>query len=370
MTNIMSSISRFLTPEVVNQMASACGLDGAMAQKAVSAAVPSILSGLVEVAEKPGGARMLAKAVSDQPTDLLGNLMGGLTGSAQMAEKGTGLLSSLLGGSGFGILTSIVSKFLGVGEGSTRTLMGLLGPVIMGVLGREQDTAHLGANGLTRMLTEHKDVIAAALPPGLSKMLEASGLRDSIASAVSPDRRPDQVRTAYPQSSTTDGLRASTGDRVGVRSSNWAYWVLPLLALAALLWFLMPSPDRTPEPVQTSKATPEAKQVPRGSIVYLQSAPDTWVSVGNAPNNYVNQDVYSRTGEKLGTIKDLLVGPDGRMAAIVVNVGRDLGIGDKDVGVPYSALELEQRDGGQRIFISATKEALQAAPVFQGQRRQ
>jgi hypothetical protein len=146
--------------------------------------------------------------------------------------------------------------------------------------------------------------------------------------------------------------------------------VLPLLALAAVLWFLMPHGDQTREPVQTSKATPEAKQIPTGTIVYLQSAPETWVSVGNAPNNYVNQDVYNRNGEKLGTIKDLLMGPDGRMAAIVVNVGRDLGIGDKDIGVPYSALETEQRDGGQRIFIRATKEALQAAPVFQGQRRQ
>ena len=140
MTNIVSAISRFLTPEVVSQMASACGLDGAMAQKAVNAAVPSILSGLVGVAEKPGGARLLAKAVSEQPTDLLGNLVSSLNGSAQMAEKGTGLLSSLLSGGGLGILTSTVSKFLGIGEGSTRTLMGLLGPVILGVLGREQHT--------------------------------------------------------------------------------------------------------------------------------------------------------------------------------------------------------------------------------------
>jgi hypothetical protein len=364
MTNIVSAISRFLTPEVVSQMASACGLDGAMAQKAVNAAVPSILSGLVGVAEKPGGARLLAKAVSEQPTDLLGNLVSSLNGSAQMAEKGTGLLSSLLSGGGLGILTSTVSKFLGIGEGSTRTLMGLLGPVIMGVLGREQDTAHLGANGLTRMLTEQKDTIAAALPPGLGKLLDASGLRDSIASAVSPERRTDQIRSAYPQSGVTDAQRAGDGDRAGMQSRNWAYWVLPLLALAALLWFLLPNADRATEPVQTSKVTPEPKQAATGTIVYLQSAPDSWVSVGNAPNTYVNQDVFSRTGERLGTIKDLLVGPDGRMAAIVVNVGRDLGIGDKDVGVPYSALQLEQRDGGQRMVISATKEGLQAAPVF------
>jgi hypothetical protein len=80
-----------------------------------------------------------------------------------------------------------------------RTLMGLLTPVVMGVLGREQGSAHLGANGLTRMLTEQKDAIAAALPPGLSKMLEASGLHDSIA-PVSPERRAEQVRSAYPRS--------------------------------------------------------------------------------------------------------------------------------------------------------------------------
>jgi Bacterial protein of unknown function (DUF937)/PRC-barrel domain len=369
MTNIMSAISRFLTPEVVNQMASACGLDGAMAQKAVSAAVPSILSGLVEVAEKPGGARMLAKAVSEQPTDLLGNLVGSLTGSAQMAEKGTSMLSSLLGGSGFGILTSIVSKFLGVGEGSTRTLMGLLGPIVMGVLGREQDTGHLGANGLTRMLTEQKDVIAAALPPGLGKMLEASGLRDSIASAVTPDRRPDQARSAYPQSSTTDGQRASTGDRVGVRSSNWAYWVLPLLALGGLLWFLFPREERTVEAVPTTQPTSlpaptrPATDAP-AKVTFLTTAREDWTSIGASPNEYTNQDVYNGAGENLGTIRDLLIGPDGKAAAAVINVGRFLGIGDKEIAVPFSALRVERHGDSRRIVIDAMKEGVQAAPAF------
>ena len=41
-----------------------------------------------------------------------------------------------------------------------------------------------------------------------------------------------------------------------------------------------------------------------------------------------NSDIYNRAGEKLGTIKDVLIGPDGKMAAVLVNVGRFLGIGD------------------------------------------
>jgi len=366
MTNIMSAVSRFLTPEVVGQMASAAGLDASVAQKAMTAAVPSILSTLAEVADKPGGARMLAKAVSEQPADLLGNIASSFTGSAQMAEKGTGLLSSLLGGGGLGILTSTVAKFLGIGEGSVRTLMGLLTPVIMGVLGREQGAAHLGANGLTRMLTEQKDAIAAALPPGLGKLLEASGLHDSIA-PISPERRADQVRAAYPRTGASDAYSAESAG-VSARGASWPYWVLPLLAVGALLWFLLASGDQATEPRPTAKApeaTKEAAKVATGGPAYLKSKPDSWVSIGNTPNTLVNQDIYNRAGEKIGTIKDLLVGPDGRMAAAIINIGRDLGIGDKDVGVPYSSLELERRDGGDRIVITATKETLHAAPAFE-----
>src|SRR5215813_3402156 len=103
MTNdIVSAISSFLTPELLGKLATACGLDRALTQTAVSAAVPSILSGLTRIAGSPSGAQQLAAAVAEQPTDILATLARSLTGSAQMAEKGTGALSSLLGGSTLG----------------------------------------------------------------------------------------------------------------------------------------------------------------------------------------------------------------------------------------------------------------------------
>jgi len=354
--SIMATVSRYLTPEVVGKMASASGLDRAVTQTALSAAVPSILGALTGLVSQPNGVRQLANAVAEQPVNILGSLASTPTGSALTGEEGAGLLSSLLGGGAFGTLTSTVSKFLGVAEGPMRTLMGLLAPMIMGVLGREQRAAGLDAGGLANMLTGQKAEIAAAMPAGLSKLLETNNrLRENIASPSSPERRTYEVGTS-PAPAT---MQRARGNGSWSRAS-WPYWVLPLLILAGLLWYLLGREPETAGPVATSEP---ARNVQTTST-YLSSAPDTWVSIGRAPNEYVNKDIYNRAGEQLGTITDVLVGPDGKMVATIINVGRYLGIGDKEVAVPFSALQQQHRDSGQRIVIDATKDNLQAAPTF------
>src|SRR5215831_1603547 len=115
MTNsILSAMTSLLTPEVVGRLASACGLNPSTAQTALGAAIPSILSGLAGVAGRPGGAQQLANAVAAQPADILGRITGGLAGSAQAADRGSSLLSSLLGGGALGLLASTVSRFVGI----------------------------------------------------------------------------------------------------------------------------------------------------------------------------------------------------------------------------------------------------------------
>jgi hypothetical protein len=354
--SIISTVSRFLTPEVLGKLASASGLDRSLTQTAVGAAVPSILSALTGLVSQPGGARQLANAVAQQPSDILGSVASSLTGAAMTGDRGTNLLSSLLGGGPLGLLTSTVSRFLGVGEGPMRTLMGLLTPVIMAVLGREQRASGLDASGLARMLTGQKDEITAAMPAGLSQLLETSGLHEDIASRPAPERRQYEPT----------GTGAYTAARQQARSetnwwtSNWAYWVLPLLALAGLLWYLLPR-ERETVAVETPKATTEPARDVQTKSAFLANAPDNWVSIGSAPNEYVNKEIYNRAGQQLGTIKDVLVGPDGKMAALIVNVGQYLGLGDKEIAVPFFAV---QRDSAQRNVIDTTKDALQAAPLF------
>jgi uncharacterized protein YjeT (DUF2065 family) len=361
--NIVSTISRFLTPELIGKMASMTGLDRSIAHKATAAAVPAILSGLADVAARPGGARQLATAVAEQPSDLLSNLVNSLGGTAQMADKGTSLLSSLLGGGMSGLLASTVGKFLGIGEGPMRTLMGLLTPVIMGILGREQRAQGLDASGLARMLTEQKEEITAAMPAGLGRLLESSGFHSA---AAAPDRPAYEAPRASYESPRAAPLRMASEAQASSRST-WAYWVLPLLVLAGLLWFLFPREERTVEAVpgtQTTNLPARPGGEAPAKVTYLTNARDDWTSIGASPNEYTNQDVYNAAGENLGTIRDLLIGPDGKAAAAVINVGRFLGIGDKEIAVPFAALRVERQGDSRRIVIDAMKEGVQAAPTF------
>jgi sporulation protein YlmC with PRC-barrel domain len=350
--NLMSAVSRFLTPELIGKMASASGIDRGVAQKAVDASVPAILGSLANLASEPGGARQLANAVADQPVGILGSLASSIGGSSQLADKGAGLLSSLLGGSAVGTLASTVGRFVGIGDGPARTLMGLLAPAVLGVLGREQRAAGLEANGLARMLTGQKDQITAAMPAGLAGLLKTDDLRDSI--DVSRARTYEAPRTVSPTMQRMVSDPQPERARVG-----WPLWLLPLLALAGLVWYLMPHEHTTrqataPEPTRLASTT-----APTGP--YIAKAADDWMSI----STYYNQDIYNRSGEKLGTVKDLLVGRDGKINAAVIGIGRFLGIGEKDVAVPLSGLQIEQRDNNsRRLVVDAAKDALQAAPAF------
>ncbi|TDV11376.1 PRC-barrel domain protein [Paraburkholderia caballeronis] len=72
--------------------------------------------------------------------------------------------------------------------------------------------------------------------------------------------------------------------------------------------------------------------------------------------------VYNDNNQKIGTIRDLVVAPDGSLSAAIVSAGGFIGVATHDVAVPIGALQV--RDGN--FFLpGATKEAIHATPEFQ-----
>src|SRR5262245_43510336 len=161
-TNLVSLVMQFLTPDTIAKIASALGLDRAIAQKAISGAVPAILSGLAGVASTPGGARQLSNAVSQQGPNLIDGLQGLIAGSGQKAftDSGANMLSGLLGGGTMDALTQSVGKFAGIGESASKPLLGMLAPIVVGALGQQQRNGGLDASGLATLLTSQKEQIA------------------------------------------------------------------------------------------------------------------------------------------------------------------------------------------------------------------
>ena len=54
--------------------------------------------------------------------------------------------------------------------------------------------------------------------------------------------------------------------------------------------------------------------------------------------------MYGVDDKKVGTIKDVLIDHDGSARVIVMGVGGFLGIGAKDIGVPFAAIQWQTED--------------------------
>ncbi len=238
-TNIVSHIMQFLTPEVIARIASALGLDRTISQKAITAAVPALLANMASAVIKPGGERQLANALAQQPSGALDSLINILGGSGQkslaeqksLVERGSGLLSGLLGSSTQDTLTRAIGQYAGIGEGTSKSLIGMLGPVVLDALGQQQRKEGLDTGGLADLLTGQRREIAAALPSGLASQMSA--VLDSLpGSAAATTTR---IGGAPSAAMTSAYQAASTARRV---PAQWPYWVLGLAVLAGLAWLL------------------------------------------------------------------------------------------------------------------------------------
>ncbi|MGZ9085754.1 MAG: PRC-barrel domain-containing protein [Rhodoplanes sp.] len=63
------------------------------------------------------------------------------------------------------------------------------------------------------------------------------------------------------------------------------------------------------------------------------------------PNHMLSSDledttVYGANNETIGEISDVLIDRNGKVVAVIVGVGGFLGIGEKDVAVPFEAIEI------------------------------
>lgn len=69
--------------------------------------------------------------------------------------------------------------------------------------------------------------------------------------------------------------------------------------------------------------------------------------------------------ETIGDINDVLIGNDGKIAAVIVGVGGFLGMGEKNVALPFDQLTFAKDEGDDLVVgTGATKESLQSAREY------
>jgi hypothetical protein len=246
-TNLVSVVMQFLTPDMIAKIASALGLDRSVAQKAIGGAVPALLASLADVASTPNGARQLSSTLAQQQPGSLESLKSliGSSGQNTLAETGSNMLSGLFGGGALDAMAQSVGKFAGVDAGSGKSIVGMLGPVVLGALGQQQRGAGLDASGLASLLGSQKDQIAAAIPSGLADQLSAAGLIDGGAGGLRSGAAAASAagsRIASASERTVAGASQAAYATTRTAMSQWPYWLVGLAVLGGLAWFALGRP--------------------------------------------------------------------------------------------------------------------------------
>jgi putative membrane protein len=81
-------------------------------------------------------------------------------------------------------------------------------------------------------------------------------------------------------------------------------------------------------------------------------------------STYYNEDVYDTKDNKIGDVNDILLDKDGRVSTVIIGVGGFLGVGEKDVAVPFNALKVAEKNGDRYLVMNTSKEALEKAPGY------
>ncbi len=80
-------------------------------------------------------------------------------------------------------------------------------------------------------------------------------------------------------------------------------------------------------------------------------------------------EVMNLQNQEIGSIEEVLVGPSsGKVRFAVLSVGGFLGLGDTEVAVPWSAVQVTKSGDNAKYVVDTTKERLEKAPRVEGKR--
>jgi hypothetical protein len=265
--SLLSGITSMVTPVLVDRIASALGVNSALARTAINMALPAVLSAFSSRAATPAGANALFDAVKS--AGVIGNLENALSGAGkdQFIKGGTTALGNVLGSSGLSELTSALSAKSGLGGAAAAMLGPIAGQVALNGLAR--NTSGLDAAGLARMLAAEQNTF-------------------KVSDTTTTTRTTSTVSPARP-----------AGDGLG-----FLRWLIPAaLAVLAGWWFLgrQPAPTVVTEPVKRATTTAPANIVIDGVDVN-KSLSDTFSGLTTAYTSVTNVDTAKAALPKFGEL--------------------------------------------------------------------
>ena len=128
---------------------------------------------------------------------------------------------------------------------------------------------------------------------------------------------------------------------------------LSMFTVASTLLLALPAAAQTTNPPHTPPAASGVTPAPQA----VQNIP----AQSMALSDFYRQSVYDKANDKIGDISDVLVDSSKKASLAIIGVGGFLGIGEKNVAVPFDSIQRTVRDGKVYLTMDANKDQLKAA---------
>ena len=231
--SLLSAAKAYLTPDVVRNASVMTGESETATRQAMQSGVASVFAGVTNMVSTSEGAstlgNLIRKPAFGKVLNNVSSSFGGGSETSSLMDSGHNLLGTIFGNHTSGVADLLASSS-GISSSSSGTLMAMIAPLAIGVLGKYAAARGLNPTGLASSLMEQRDEFSAAAPAGLSTLLSGRAPRP-VGIHVAPDTdvyRPDTVVHRY------DAPVAST--RIPEKPTGMRWWPLLLLGLALLLF--------------------------------------------------------------------------------------------------------------------------------------
>lgn len=137
---------------------------------------------------------------------------------------------------------------------------------------------------------------------------------------------------------------------------------MALVAIPALAQTTSPSPSPSPTPPANA---PGSAGSPGSTVTTVDKTAKMHSSDNYRASALIGTNVLNSANEAIGDINDLIVAKDGKVDRVIVGVGGFLGIGEKNVALPFNELSFARDNNNASVVMSkVTKETLQAMPEW------
>lgn len=76
----------------------------------------------------------------------------------------------------------------------------------------------------------------------------------------------------------------------------------------------------------------------------------------------IGRNIQNAQNETIGEIKSIYIGKDGKVDSVIVSVGGFLGVGDREIRIAWSDLNIS--GNGEKVTVNMTKDEFKAKPEY------